>query len=63
MRWMVLNKDDRNTLLQNLFERKPTEEELKEYKELEKEFLGDPVKKTGIYAEKEEKIIWQLKRK
>ena len=52
-----MNKDDRKTLMhiQHILDRKPTEEELKEYEELEKEFLGDPVKKTGIYTNKEEK--------
>lgn len=52
---MVLNKDDYKTLIRNVIDRKPTEEELKEYEELEKKFLGDPVKKTGVYANKEDK--------
>lgn len=34
---------------------KMSEEDLKKYEKLEKKFLGDPVKKTGIYAKKEEK--------
>lgn len=50
-----MNKDNYKALIRNVIDRKPTEEELKEYEELEKEFLGDPVKKTGIYANKEEK--------
>lgn len=52
---MTLDKDNYKCLIRNVIDRKPTEEELKEYEELEKEFLGDPVKKTGIYANKEEK--------
>lgn len=53
---MILDKHDYKTLMQQSeIEYKPTEEELKEYEELEKKFLGDPVKKTGIYADKEEK--------
>lgn len=50
-----MNKDEYKTLIRNVIERKPTEEELKEYEALEKVLLGDPVKKTGIYADKNNK--------
>lgn len=50
-----MDKDEYKCLIQNVIDHKPTKEELKEYEELEKEFLGDPAKKTGIYANKEEK--------
>lgn len=50
-----MNKDNYKSLIRNVIDRKPTKEELKEYEELEKEFLGDPVKKTGIYADKNNK--------
>lgn len=50
-----MNKDNYKTLIRNVIDRKPTKEELKEYEELFFELLGDPVKKTGIDANKEEK--------
>lgn len=55
MRWTVLDKDNYKALIRNITDRKMTEEEMKEFEELEKELLGDPVKKTGIYANKEDK--------
>lgn len=57
-----MNKDEYKTLIRNVTDRKMTEEELKEYEELEKEFLGDPVKKTGIYTEKGG-IKWQQRKR